>query len=690
MCVCVTASLPRCSEQKGKGRYKWTDWHDWHDWHSHHRLMQMANHQATTVSLPPADASEPAPRLPIPTRAISAVEHPCIIKNIDKGIISLGGPVKLSQSLRSELQLKRNAEGDEVPPNVVTASLRPDDPCAKRLLSTTVTTNNLLLKVTVPKRTGRRRKRGSSGPFVADSNEHQDGPKQNTHVPASSIFRRLQDNASKYTVSVAGLIDETHRFRTLPDLQYAATTNKTMTDVRDKILPFNYGKLMSYDFKNAAGVNLTRGVGPSAWFIQMPIAYSYRFQQNTHVKYTGEGGETNIQRSIAYKSYSIIKPDAETVPQGPNPNLPPESELSSYTQSLIANIRLELQKRPIITRHLLFNTLGWDTRTRLRQAAVYCGYFFETGPWREALITWGLDPRSDPRFRHYQTVSFLSYLKTGTPRHFTAFDKHVQTLAHADPAWLKNQHTFDGVHVSMTGNLFQFCDITDPLIRRILDTDDIRSTCAPTLQGWYHIGTWAKATVIVKDKMNRILGGEQPDNSLYERVAAWPEVWDDDEMTAMLKPEMHDKEIRKEKAGEHNVMRHVRWAARNPRYAFEKMEAASAQKGSQANNADPREETEEEQEEEVVPEDMTEEPDTAVTILNEGDEEEEDDEDVEDDEDGDDDEGGLDEDMDAEGETDDEQVPYRERESSHDSDELEPVVRAETEGPLPFGGLFNA
>ena len=38
-----------------------------------------------------------APWLPIPSRAVSAIEHPCIIKNIDKGITSLGGAVKLSK-----------------------------------------------------------------------------------------------------------------------------------------------------------------------------------------------------------------------------------------------------------------------------------------------------------------------------------------------------------------------------------------------------------------------------------------------------------------------------------------------------------------------------------------------------------------------------------------------------------------
>jgi general transcription factor 3C polypeptide 5 (transcription factor C subunit 1) len=51
------------------------------------------NHHNTTAD----SENQLAPWLPIPSRAISVVEHPAIIKNIDKGITSLGGPVKLSK-----------------------------------------------------------------------------------------------------------------------------------------------------------------------------------------------------------------------------------------------------------------------------------------------------------------------------------------------------------------------------------------------------------------------------------------------------------------------------------------------------------------------------------------------------------------------------------------------------------------
>jgi general transcription factor 3C polypeptide 5 (transcription factor C subunit 1) len=133
--------------------------------------------------------------------------------------------------LRSKLEPQPDADGHDALPKVISVSLRPDDPLAKRLLSTPVATNNLLLRVTVPKRTGRKRKRGSSGPFLADAAvegapEKSPNPKgQHPHADAATLFRSLQDNASKYGVSVAGVIDETHRFRskntTVPSSLYS-------------------------------------------------------------------------------------------------------------------------------------------------------------------------------------------------------------------------------------------------------------------------------------------------------------------------------------------------------------------------------------------------------------------------------------------------------------------------------------
>lgn len=108
------------------------------------------------------------------------------------------------------METTTNAEGDDELKKLISVSLRPDDPFAKRLLSTPVRTNNLLIKVTVPKRTGRKRKRGTTGPFLT---EDEIALTNKTYVDAPTIYRSLQDNASTYKVALAGVVDETHRFR---------------------------------------------------------------------------------------------------------------------------------------------------------------------------------------------------------------------------------------------------------------------------------------------------------------------------------------------------------------------------------------------------------------------------------------------------------------------------------------------
>lgn len=78
---------------------------------------------------------------------------------------------------------------------------------SRPLRSISTASNNVLLRVVVPKRTGRRRKRGSSEAFTdapATDGEAQD---------ASHMQRTLQDNVGKYRVEAIGMVDRTHVFR---------------------------------------------------------------------------------------------------------------------------------------------------------------------------------------------------------------------------------------------------------------------------------------------------------------------------------------------------------------------------------------------------------------------------------------------------------------------------------------------
>ena len=119
--------------------------------------------------------------------------------------------------------------------------MRPNDPLAKKLVSKELTVQNVLLRVTVPKRTGRKRKRGSNDPFVFHNDQdkplHGDASQAlNSCSPnAEQLLRRLQDNPNAYTIQPVGPINQTSRFRALPDFQVTAGSQPVMQEVVQKL-----------------------------------------------------------------------------------------------------------------------------------------------------------------------------------------------------------------------------------------------------------------------------------------------------------------------------------------------------------------------------------------------------------------------------------------------------------------------
>lgn len=105
--------------------------------------------------------------------------------------------------------------------------LNPESPFCKPLMSHNARTHNVVLKVTVPKRTGRKRKRGSNGPWQGDlevSNAESEGSEQvcsRARQDEPKVLRRkLAENVGKYDVEAVGLVKHTHRFRGLADFYW--------------------------------------------------------------------------------------------------------------------------------------------------------------------------------------------------------------------------------------------------------------------------------------------------------------------------------------------------------------------------------------------------------------------------------------------------------------------------------------
>lgn len=91
---------------------------------------------------------------------------------------------------------------------------------SKPLLSANVNTNNVLLKITVPKRTGLKRRKGLQGPFhegLENFIDPEPGAKQRKLGSVTKdtryLIRTMRDNSTTYQVQAIGTVGCTHRFR---------------------------------------------------------------------------------------------------------------------------------------------------------------------------------------------------------------------------------------------------------------------------------------------------------------------------------------------------------------------------------------------------------------------------------------------------------------------------------------------
>ena len=149
-------------------------------------------------------------------------------------------------------------------------------------------------------------------------------------------------------------------------------------------------------------------------------------------------------------------------------------------QRLIAACRRLMEDRPIFTRRALMNCTAckdWDNvgQSGGKMVFQYVGYSFGSGPWRDAVVRYGVDPRNDAQYRFYQTMMLMLDNEPRVGRSKGTKSKPERTKMAQE---LSNEsHIFDGTNVSKDGKLWQVCDITDPLFKDVLATEYLRTEC---------------------------------------------------------------------------------------------------------------------------------------------------------------------------------------------------------------------
>ncbi|KAF2864573.1 hypothetical protein K470DRAFT_254205 [Piedraia hortae CBS 480.64] len=453
---------------------------------------------------PAMDYHSPAPTYAVPSQNVVSLELPLRVQNFDDAFTALGGEPQLQHVLENRVgdgQVKQKTEP------VAGVSLKPDDPFAKKLSSMGLSTRNVLVKVTLPKCTVRKRKRGTDDVFTVCESASGD-------IRAQDFVRRLQNRPNAYKYQAVAIIPETHRFRSLPDFQQRCDDMEIMQKVSQHLLEPTYASAKSFkvDLSPGATKATTFPLPPTLTAISVPHRYEYRQAHDVVYRYDEQGNPIAENSHKVQKRLVLPVPaDIEIVPQCRAAGLRSHRQDTEQLERCIEQLERLMQERPLVTQRVATNALDEFSKSMVLEASEWVGYTFSSGPFRDTLIKYGVDPRSDPKYRTYQALMFQT---KGKDRAFLSAGKIK--VSERSPT----SHIFDGVHVGVDGKTWQVCDITDPVLRDLFHSSQVLSECDVYQLGWYPISTLSKARIIMKDKIRHITAGTVPTVRDYHLVLA--------------------------------------------------------------------------------------------------------------------------------------------------------------------------
>ncbi|KAL7273084.1 tau 95 subunit of transcription factor TFIIIC [Rhizina undulata] len=473
--------------------------------------------------LPPATAA--AEWLPIPERRIICIEHPARIRDVQKAIATIGG-----QSALVQLAVTNGNSG-------LNLRFRPEDPMQPPIQSRTVPTNNILLKVTIPKR----RKKKKPGNIEDTANTSINGqpagrqgpePKEQNEQEQQTLLDKLRVSKGKYEIEAVGMIERTVRFRDMANYQCNYSNSHFVKKVENHMLHCDFEQLSKFELGQGRGYQPDLEILSPPAFSNTVMQHTYYYRQNPAIKKAIiRGAPQLLNLQAAPKTLTpMVHISTPHIPPKPA-SVPDYNTLDSATRQCVDHLRALFETRPIWTRRALFNHFPKHLQSLVRFSMVHVAYMWRAGPWRDTCVIYGLDPRSSPEYRKYQSVFFQVETEKAKEK--------------KDAARTQNSHIFDGKGLIRDGRCFQLCDITDPLLKRLINTDKMRKTC-DTQDGWYRSSTMLKIKSIMRAKIRSLVEGVVTPDA--EFVSILEQESEDEEQEATRKArEAKEREEKKKK-----------------------------------------------------------------------------------------------------------------------------------------------
>jgi general transcription factor 3C polypeptide 5 (transcription factor C subunit 1) len=266
-----------------------------------------------------------------------------------------------------------------------------------------------------------------------------------------------------------------------------------------------------------------------------PLPFNWNWQQNPHIteQIDPNTGERILVNAARFERLHVeyLPHFAERVPDGPAQEPPDEPELLE----VLREIKKLYEERPIWTRRAIINKVNYAiteaTMHLIRLALPYVGYRFQAGPFRDAIIRFGLDPRKDPKYRMYQTIYFqLVEREVKDPgAQWIGMRKSTNSPKKIKRSTDKLSHFFDGRNVAIDGKIWQMCDVSDPLLAKMIREAPIAEIFDAKNDGWFCNGSLAKIRAVMKVKIIALQTGRVVQDEDFQKALEMPDVIPDRE-----------------------------------------------------------------------------------------------------------------------------------------------------------------
>lgn len=303
-------------------------------------------------------------------------------------------------------------------------------------------------------------------------------------------------------------------------------------------------KIRQFQFSSKRGVKDNTEIMPPPSFSTQNLPFNWGWHQNPNIAKSmdPETGEMQLinrakQPKYGVKYLAADVPDAD-IPDSLPDDYPPMDDDARIKQ-MVLEMEVAFEERPIWTRRALQNRLNnSDFLFILKKALQYVGYQFKGGPWRDAVIKYGIDPRKDPQYRKYQTFFFKLYEEEAE----RAPGMQWHDLRYSYSSVKKDgargdihSHIFNGTTVTLDGKVWQACDITDPILAKLVEEAPYRETFDPA-DGWFTNGSIAKLKAIMRIKLIAIRCNRPLSDDLFAETLAFADIVPDRASSSLSLP----------------------------------------------------------------------------------------------------------------------------------------------------------